>query len=266
MTPLRVGRIADLNMYPLYHGLERSAGPRVAFTDGRPTELNQALLQGELDVSAISSIEWARNAGALRLLPVASVTAAGAVDSIRLFSRVPFEEVERVEVTQHSATSVALLRILMGPDRPPFGRLEHSAKDALEHADGVLLIGDDALIGLRHQIAPYTTDLSEIWLARTGLPMVFAVWAARADMADARIDELEALSRTLTRAHTTFAADPEPIVAAAGERYPFPPDYVRDYLARLRFGFGDDERAGLERFLDECQTAGLLDGAVSVAA
>ena len=59
---LRVGRIAALNMYPIYHGLERTADPMLSFTDGVPTALNRALLRGELDVSAMSSIAYARHA------------------------------------------------------------------------------------------------------------------------------------------------------------------------------------------------------------
>ena len=60
-----------------------------------PTALNRALLDGRLDVSAVSSIAFARHADELALVPVASITASGAVDSIQLFSRVPFDEVRR---------------------------------------------------------------------------------------------------------------------------------------------------------------------------
>ena len=60
MRRLRVGRIAALNMYPIYHGLERAGDPALTFTDGVPTELNRALLDGRLDVSAMSSIAFAR--------------------------------------------------------------------------------------------------------------------------------------------------------------------------------------------------------------
>jgi len=54
-APLRVGRIVALNMYPVYHQLERAALDGVVFTDGLPTALNAAVLDGRLDVSAIPS-------------------------------------------------------------------------------------------------------------------------------------------------------------------------------------------------------------------
>jgi len=257
MTPLRVGRIVALNMYPIYHHLEQARDPGLAFTDGLPAELNAGVLEGSLDVSAMSSIEYARNADRLMLLPVASISAAGAVDSIQVFSRVPLDEVRSVAVTPHSATSVALLRILVGPD-VRFEVLDVSAREALDRFDGVLLIADEALGGLRDGLAPHTTDLGERWEALTGLPMVFAVWAARADVARTRPDALAELSTLLTDAQERYAGDPETVVQAAAERFPFPAAYIREYFSRLSYGFGRGERAGLTRFLHLAQDAGEL--------
>jgi chorismate dehydratase len=257
MTPLRVGRIVALNMYPIYHHLEQAHDPGLAFTDGLPAELNTGVLDGSLDVSAMSSIEYARNADRLRLLPVASISAAGAVDSIQVFSRVPLNEVRSVAVTPHSATSVALLRILVGPD-VRFEVLAGPAAEALGRFDGVLLIADEALAGLRCGLAPHATDLGERWEALTGLPMVFAVWAARVDVARGRPDALEGLSGLLTDAQERYAADPETVVRAAAERFPFPAAYIREYFSRLSYGFGPSERTGLTRFLELAQDAGEL--------
>ena len=266
MRRLRVGRIAALNMYPIYHGLERAADPTLEFTDGVPTTLNAAVLEGRLDVSAMSSIAYARNADRLTLVPVASITADGAVDSIQLFSRVPFEEVRNVAVTPHSATTVALLRILLGPDAPPFAALDRPAADALREVDGVLLIGDEALNGLREPFAPHRTDLAEAWTARTGHPMVFAVWAANSHSARDCGGALAELARLLTDARAAYLADPEAVVAAAARRFPFPADFIRPYLQRLRYEFGPAERAGLEAFLTAAAEHGELDVVPRLAA
>ena len=266
MRLLRVGRIAALNMYPIYHGLERAADPALVFTDGVPTELNAALLEGALDVSAMSSIAYARNADRLRLVPVASITADGAVDSIQLFSRVPFERVRTVAVTPHSATSVALLRVLLGPGPVPFEILAETPARALERVDGVLLIGDEALRGLRAPFAPHRTDLGAVWSERTGRPMVFAVWAAGATAARERPDALAELARLLTDARADYLADPETVVTAAAERFPFPADFIRPYLGRLRYEFGDAERDGLREFLRMASESGELDVVPRLAA
>lgn len=258
MNLLRVGRISALNMYPLFHGLEGISDPTLTFTDGLPTTLNQLVLDGALDISAMSSIAYARNAERLRLLPVASVTADGAVDSIQLFSRVPFREVRTVAVTPHSASSVALLRVLMDAPAAPFEVLEEPPAQALDRVDGVLLIADEALTALHSPFAPYNTDLAAEWRARTGLPMVFAVWAARADTAAERPQALAAFERHLETAREAYVADPESVVRAAARRFPFPAEFIRPYLRRLSYGFGAPERAGLAAFLSRAAEVGEL--------
>jgi chorismate dehydratase len=264
--PLRVGRISALNMYPVYHHLARARTPDLCFTDGLPTTLNRAVLEGRLDVSAMSSIAYARHARELALLPVASIAAAGAVDSIQLFSRVPFEQVRSVAVTPHSATSVTLLRILLGPRAGRFAPLVTTPAEALRRVDGVLLIADEALRGLVEPFAPHHTDLAERWRERSGWPMVFAVWAARAEAARGRPEAIAGLEDLLREAQARYAADPEAVVRAAAERFPFGADFIRGYFRRLRYGFGEAERAGLARFLELARAAGELDELPRLAA
>src|SRR5882672_5609005 len=94
-TPLRLGRIGYVNMAPVFYRLDADVEEVV----GVPTELNRQLVAGELDVAPISSIEYARNADRLRLLPRLCVSSEGAVDSIQLVSRTPLERIRSVGVT-----------------------------------------------------------------------------------------------------------------------------------------------------------------------
>ena len=258
MSDLRVGRISALNMYPIYHHLEQARLPGVTFTDGLPAALNAAVVGGDLHVSAMSSIEYARNADALRLLPVGCIACEGAVDSIRLLSPVPMDDITHVAVTPHSASSVTLLRILLGP-HVAFRLLDRPAADVLAAGEAVLLIADEALEAHRGGLAPVSIDLGELWQQRTGLPMVFAVWAAREDAARVREAEIAALSSAIDEARTAYLADPDAVAAYAAARFPFPVEYIRTYLARLSYSFGPAERAGLARFLELARAAGELD-------
>ena len=95
---IRLGRIGYVNMAPVFFRLEAEVEEVV----GVPTELNRRLLAGEIDVAPISSIEYARNADRLRLLPRLCVSSEGAVDSIQLVSRTPLEQVRSVAVTPES--------------------------------------------------------------------------------------------------------------------------------------------------------------------
>jgi chorismate dehydratase len=259
MSDLRVGRISALNMFPIYHHLDAARLPGITFTDGLPALLNAGVLAGDLDVSAMSSIEYARHAEDLELLPVGCIACEGAVDSIRLLSPVPFGLVTRVAVTPHSASSVTLLRVLMGPDVPfRVMNSDDEAPAALARGEAVLLIADAALRAHRDGVAPYSIDLGEMWQQRTHLPMVFAVWAVRAEAACTRAHEVAALGHAIATARDAFIADPLAVARAAARRFPFDEEFIAGYLSRLRYGFGDAERAGLERFLDLARAAGEL--------
>src|ERR671939_597670 len=175
---------------------------------GVPTELNRSLLAGDCDLAPISSIEYARHADRLRLLPRLCVSSEGAVDSIQLVSRAPLERVRSVAVTPESATSVVLTRVLLPEaEHVPLG----------EEADAKLLIGDAALQSAFNDPTPHY-DLGRLWLERTGLPMVFAVWACP-EPAPPGLSELEA---ALVASVRLARAEPERLAYEASERDGYP--------------------------------------------
>jgi chorismate dehydratase len=237
---IRLGRISYVNMAPVFFRLDTE----VDEVQGVPTELNGRLVAGELDLAPISSIEYARHAQRLRILPRLCVSSEGAVDSIQLVSRLPLEHVRSVAVTPESATSVVLVRVLL-PEAThvPLG----------EEADAKLLIGDAALQSAFQDPTPHY-DLGRLWLERTGLPMVFAVWAAPEPTAEGLLDLQEALVNSVRAAR----AEPETLAYEASERYGYPPGFLARYFEKLRYSFGPRERAGLLTFLELARDAGEL--------
>jgi chorismate dehydratase len=212
---------------------------------GVPTELNRRLVAGELDAAPISSIEYARNADRLRLMPRLCVASEGAVDSIQLVSRKPLEQVRTVAVTPESATSVVLTKVLLPEaEHVPLG----------ESADAKLLIGDAALKSAFEDPTPHF-DLGRLWMERTGLPMVFAVWACPEPTAPGLVELEDALVASLRLAR----AEPEQLAFEASERYGYPAGYLARYFEKLRYRFGPRERAGLYTFLELARDAGELD-------
>ncbi len=238
---LRLGRISYVNMAPLFFGLD--AG--VEEITGVPTELNRRLVEGGLDLAPISSIAYARNAGELRVLPRVAVSSEGAVDSIQLVCRMPLTRVRSVAVTPESATSVVLTRILL-PDAEhvPLG----------EAADATLLIGDAALQSVFEDPTPHY-DLGRLWRERTGLPMVYAVFACP----DPAPEGVLAIEDALLAAHRENRAEPERLARAASELYGYPAGFLARYFEKLRYGFGPRERAGLITFFELARDAGALD-------
>jgi chorismate dehydratase len=238
---IRLGRISYVNMAPVFYRLEAE----VTEVAGVPTDLNAQLVAGEIDLAPISSIEYARNADRLRILPRLCVSSEGAVDSIQLVSRTPLEQVRTVAVTPESATSVVLVKVLLPEaEHVPLG----------EPADATLLIGDAALKSAFEDPTPHY-DLGRLWLERTGLPMVFAVWAAPEPLVEGLAELEEALVTSVRLAR----AEPEKLAFEASDRYGYPAGFLARYFEKLRYRFGPRERAGLYTFLELARDVGELD-------
>src|SRR5688572_4806614 len=237
---IRLGRISYANMAPVFYRLVADVEQVV----GVPTELNRLLLDGELDIAPISSIEYARHADRLRILPRICVSSEGAVDSIQLVTRHPLGRVQSVAVTPESATSVVLTKVLLPQaEIVPLG----------DEADATLLIGDAALKSAFEDPTPHY-DLGRLWLEKTGLPMVFAVWAAPEPVA-LGVAELE---HSLVASVRLARAEPGVLAREASERYGYPAGYLARYFEKLRYSFGPRERAGLYTFLEMARDVGEL--------
>lgn len=240
---IRLGRTSDLNMAPLFHRLDAE----VEEVRGAPTELNAALLDGQVDVAPISSIEWARNARELLLLRRLCVSYEGVAGSIQLVTEIPFPEVRSVAVDPESDTSVVLTKVLV-PEA------EHVAPG--EDADARLLVGDAALRSAFEDPTPHY-DLGRLWLERTGLPLVFAVWACPEPPAEGVADVEGALVASVKHARREAAE----LAQQAADECDYPAGWVARYFEQLRYSFGPRERAGLHRFVELAAEAGELDEA-----
>jgi chorismate dehydratase len=238
---IRLGRISYANMAPVFYRVEAEYDEVQAV----PTTLNRMLVDGEIDVAPISSIHYARHAATLRLMPRLCVSSEGAVESIQLVTKTPLARLRTIAVTPESATTVVLAKVLF-PDAEhvPLG----------EAAEAKLLIGDAALQSSFEDPTPHY-DLGRLWLEKTGLPMVFAVWACREPVADGMAALEDAFVASLDRAR----AEPEQLAYESAERYGYPPGFLARYFEKLRYSFGPRERAGLYTFLEMAQQVGELD-------
>ena len=132
---MRLGRIGYINCYPVYGAIDRGLVTVPAqLVTGTPAELNDLLAVGQLDVSVISAVEYARHAKDLMLLSDLAISCDGPVQSVALFSKVPVKTLDRgtVLVTASSRTSEALLELLcrdLWKVRPQFARARAEASD-----------------------------------------------------------------------------------------------------------------------------------------
>lgn len=255
---LRVGRIPYINCYPVYGAIDRGiVALDATLVDGVPTALNAGIASGKLDVSVVSTVEYARDARLYLLLPDLAISCDGPVRSVKLFSRVPASELtgRTVLVSRSSLTSVALLELLfenVWKSRPVFipGDAEISdlvRLDADEH-DARLVIGDAALLldstgrGSRYD---YAYDLGEMWKEWTGLPFVFAVWVARRQIPvklALRVHSALTASRDWGLANLSLLADQASLTTGVDATT------CADYLAGLDYGMSYSHLAGLTEF------------------
>jgi len=254
---MRIGRIPYVNCYPVYGAIDRGVVKLDAeLVDGVPTDLNRRMAVGELDISVVSAVEYARDAERYLLLPDLAISCDGPVRSVMLFSKLPAGELtsRNVIVSSSSMTSVALLELLfenVWHSSPRFvpgdAEIRDVILDSSTGADARLVIGDAALVlGSNHRERyPYVYDLGLTWKEWTGQPFVFAVWVAQrsTDVKDALVAHAGLIaSRDWGLQHLPELA--EQAHEATGVKL----KACAEYLAGLDYGLSYPHLAGLTEF------------------
>lgn len=276
---LRVGRIRYINCYPVYGAIERGIVPLDGeLVDGVPTHLNRLMASGDLDISVVSAVEYAKDAQQFLLLPELGITSDGPVRSVMLFSRRDARDLggRRVVVSRSSMTSVHLLELLfehVWKCRPEFVPGDAEMADIARFDDddheARLVIGDAALRlfdaanrgGPWAERYPFREDLGAAWKAWTGLPFVFAVWVAQR-----RTPVHAALSAhaSLIASRDWGLAHLDQLSAQAALASGVPVDACREYFAGLDYRLSYPHLAGLTEFFRRLVLAGRVpDGTLA---
>ncbi len=271
---MRLGRIPWINCYPVYGAIDRRLVPvNAEVVSGTASELNDLLAAGELDVSVVSAVEYARNAGAYHLLPDLAISCDGPVHSVALFSKRPVHELDNVTVllTASSRTSVLLLELLCRHRWKVHPRLatvraeaaDLSALGGFPH-QAVLVIGDAALTLSAQGVYPVCIDLGQAWKEWTGLPFVFAVWAARRQ---ADQDAVRRIHAALLASRAWGIAHLDDLAEEAARRTQIPRTTCRAYLGDLDWALSYRHLAGLTDFFRRLAQDDLVpDGSLSFIA
>lgn len=244
---LRVGRIAYLNADPLFTRFPQSG---VEVVQAVPAQLNAWLREGSLDVSTVSSIEYAWAAGDYLLVPEVGIAASGAIRSVLLLSPSPLEEFDgrTFYLSTASATTAVLLRILLARRYRLRARFEPWALDQGMPPGPLMLIGDPALTVAAQPTHPVVLDLCAEWVALTGLPMTFALVCIRREAAETDPAGVAALARAFRAAARDWPEQLDQVLATAGARVDLPSEALRSYLLGLEFRQTPRHLAGLERY------------------
>jgi chorismate dehydratase len=260
-SPIRVGAVSYLNAKPLYYRLSELA-PEVCFTVDVPSRLAEKLAAGELDVALIPSVEYLRGVTlGYEIIPGLAIAARGPVRSVKLFSRAPWNRVNRLALDAGSRTSQVLARIWLDEVhgvRPPLVEELPLGVSALEStADAVLVIGDRAM-RVPHESFRDVVDLGEAWHRLTRLPFVFAFWVTRGGV------DLGELPAALAQSRAMGLLQADLLARMHGPALGLDISTCYDYLTRiLSYDLGEPELAGLRRFAAMAARLGLAPEGVS---
>jgi cyclic dehypoxanthinyl futalosine synthase len=253
---LRVAAVGYLNARPLCEGLDREpASGRVRLDCASPSEVARQVAEDEADIG-LMPVAAAASIGDLRIMRGCAIGARGPVRSVVIVAERPIDTLDQLAVDLSSRTSILLARLVLrgrnhGREPRLFGESPSDALAGVSGTRGALVIGDPAL-AIEGRF-PHMLDLGLAWWELAGLPFVFAAWCGRPGALSAE-DE-----RLLERAKQSGLSRRDAIADEHAARTGLSRASLRAYLRdAVRYELGDEERRGLERFLDEAARAGLL--------
>ena len=267
----RVGHIQFLNCLPIYWGLVRTGALLdIELHKDTPDRLNDALVRGDLDIGPISLVEYLRHADELVLLSDIAVGSNGPVLSVNLVSKVPLDTLDgrRVALGSESRTSVLLTRMWLEGHigvHPEYFTCPPNLSAMLLEADAAAVIGDVALRAMYEapRLGFDVHDLGQAWKDWTGLPMVFAVWAARRDYVQDHPGIVKDVQRAFVTSRDDALEHVEEIAAQAARWEVFDPATLARYFRTLDFSLGDPQVEGIVEFSRRAAAAGAIDAPVT---
>ena len=257
-TKLKVGRIPYANFFPVFYYFDKECKHTdYKFIKGVPSKLNKMLRDGKLDISPSSSIEFLRNKDRYLILPWFSVSSAGPIYSIRLFSKLPLHNLggKEIALSSDSETSNVLLKIILEEFLSLKCRFRstnrRSVKSILSTFSAVLHIGDTAMIEAK-KLTPnselYIYDLGELWFKYTRLPFVFALWIARKQAVAEKKELISKLSNDLIKARRYAGKKFQLIAKEAPQKKWLTEKELVDYWKNISYDFTEKHLEGLRLF------------------
>lgn len=285
---VRVGAVSYLNTKPLIHDFASASATfensnRADVTDAYrttayrlvldvPSRLASQLKTGEIQVGLVPIIEVFRNPN-WKLISNACIACDGPVWSVKILFRKPPEQIETLALDEGSRTSAVLGQILLAERfgvRPKTRTLDLHENFVQNDADAVLVIGDRAMRDFdvlrqlseshgnrRSTMMPFWCewDLGKEWLEQTGLPFVFAAWAANEDSIEGHRSLVDILHGCRDSGLSNVAS----IAACNAAKYGLTEQQCIDYLSnKLKFHLTERAQEGMQLYRSYAEKWGLL--------
>ena len=235
MDKIKISAVSYTNTKPFILGIERSGlFEDIDLSLDIPSDCAQKLIEGKVDIGLIpvAAIPHVKGANIVTDYCIGSV---GAVNSVFIFSNVPYQEIRTVRLDRQSRTSNNLAKVLL---KFHWKQEVDFVNDASSEADAIVLIGDRTF-GQKEKFK-YAYDMGEEWLNFTGLPFTYAAWVANKEISPTFISSFNAALKLGLSQRTELIA-----------QLPKQDDFdLDDYLMhKLDFDLTADKRVALDKFL-----------------
>ncbi len=261
---LRSSRMRYVNDLPIYAAFDAGAVqyPGTLIADV-PSNLNAMMREGELDMGPVSAFEYAVDSDRYVLLPDLCIGARDEIVSVLLISTTPPALLDgaKIATTKESASGRNLLRVLL--ERRYGVRAEFvEVEDPLRHAragEPAMVIGDGAIDAAFEFPSEQVYDLGSLWRDWTGEQSITAVWVARREIFETRLDEVRACLHALTDAYSWGRANRDRVIDLAQSIKPRPAGFYEIYYGKLNFTFHSAAQRGLAAYCRELHAIGAID-------
>ncbi|MCE3225984.1 MAG: menaquinone biosynthesis protein [Bacteroidetes bacterium] len=169
----------------------------------------------------------------------------GIVDSVKLYSNVPLNEITSVTLDYQSKSSITLTKILFKffwKLQPQFTEAKPGFEKNVSGTNANVVIGDRTF-ELNGKFK-YEFDLAEEWKKFTGLPFVFAVWVSNEKLDPKFISEFNSVLKSGVDQCKTAIDECEKELSISKEK-------ALEYLTkRIDYNLDDEKRKAMNLFLD----------------
>ena len=245
MDKIRISAISYLNSIPFVYGLEKSSLlSQIELSLDIPSECANKLLNNQVDLGLVP-VAIIPQLNFSEIISPYCIGANGPVETVCLFSQVPLNEIEEIQLDFHSKTSVQLVQLLSKKYwniSPKFNHAKEGFENDLITKQAGVIIGDRAY-QYRSQFK-YVYDLPEEWKKHTGLPFVFACWIANKPLSEPfKQSFVEALNFGMKRLDLSLEE--------IGMNFPSSINQKRYLTEVISYDLNDEKKHALDRFLLE---------------
>jgi chorismate dehydratase len=241
---IKISIVNYFNTLPFRYGIKNSAIiNKIELQEDIPSICAQKLKFKQVDIGLVPVV-LLPELNSYKIITDYCIGANGKVDSVKLYSEVPLDEIKSITLDYQSKSSIKLTKVLS----KFYWRKNFEFKDAkpgyeqyIKGTNAAVVIGDRTFS--LNGTFKYEFDLAAEWRNFTGMPFVFAAWATTSEIEQTFIDEfnkalgdgIQDISKAISESKLAQPKNFDPA----------------DYLTnKISYGLDDRKKEALELFLN----------------